>query len=151
MTRIAEAAGCSRATLYRHFASRHALHLAFVHRAARQIARRVQERTAALRDPRERLVQGILQALAEVRANPATAAWFEPGAAGYAARMSRSDEVIEALMRAFVADLFPRADPLRARWLVRVVVSLLGMPGRDADEERALVERFVVPGLGELR
>ena len=38
-------------------------------------------------------------------------------------------------------------DELAARWLVRVIVSLLIVPGRDDAEERELVERFVVPGL----
>ena len=38
-------------------------------------------------------------------------------------------------------------DPLAARWLVRVIVSLLIAPGRDEAEERAIVERFVVPAL----
>ena len=43
-----------------------------------------------------------------------------------------------------------RSDPssgLRARWLVRVVVSLLTMPGDSEAEERALIEHFVAPGL----
>jgi hypothetical protein len=31
--------------------------------------------------------------------------------------------------------------------MVRVVVSLLVVPGRDEAEERAMVERFVVPAL----
>ena len=38
-------------------------------------------------------------------------------------------------------------DPLAARWVVRVIVSLLVAPGRDQAEERAMVERFVVPAL----
>lgn len=38
-------------------------------------------------------------------------------------------------------------EPDPARWLVRVVVSLLTMPGRDEDDERAMVVRFVVPAL----
>jgi hypothetical protein len=33
----------------------------------------------------------------------------------------------------------------RARWLVRIVVSLLTMPGESEAHERAMVERFVVP------
>ena len=42
-------------------------------------------------------------------------------------------------------------DQETARWLVRVIVSLLIVPGRDDADERAMVERFVVPsvvGLG---
>ena len=49
--------------------------------------------------------------------------------------------MIEALGRTVVD------DPLAARWVVRVIVSLLIAPGRDDAEERAMVERFVAPGL----
>ena len=33
----------------------------------------------------------------------------------------------------------------QARWLVRVLTSFLTVPGRDADEERAMLAEFVVP------
>jgi hypothetical protein len=36
---------------------------------------------------------------------------------------------------------------MRARWLVRVIVSLLALPGDSEEEERAQVERFVAPVL----
>jgi len=32
-------------------------------------------------------------------------------------------------------------------WLVRVIVSLLTMPGEDEDAERSMIERFVVPAV----
>jgi hypothetical protein len=54
--------------------------------------------------------------------------------------------VVEAL----VIDALGRgvgADPLAARWMVRVIVSLLIAPGRDPAEEREMVERFVVPAV----
>ena len=33
----------------------------------------------------------------------------------------------------------------RARWVVRVVTSLLMYPGQDEADERAMIEEFVVP------
>ena len=33
----------------------------------------------------------------------------------------------------------------RARWLVRVMISLLIFPGRDEADERAMLEEFVLP------
>ena len=33
----------------------------------------------------------------------------------------------------------------RARWLVRVITSLLIFPGRDVADEQAMIEEFVVP------
>ena len=33
----------------------------------------------------------------------------------------------------------------RARWLVRVMTSLMVFPGHDEDDERAMLEEFVMP------
>jgi len=156
MADIAEFAGCSRGTLYRYFNSRHELHAAFVNRAATRITERVRSGLAGIEDPRERLVEGILRSVREVRRTPGTAVWFQPGVAEMAARMSRSAELVETLIAAFVSELQElhgrpprrgRDGRLAGRWLVRVMVSLLAMPGESAAEERALVERFVAPGL----
>lgn len=152
MAQIADYAGCSRGTLYRYFANRHDLHLAYVDRAARAIVERVRAATAEIEDPRERLVESILCSVREVRSDPGTRSWFEPGVSGLAARMSRSSEVVETLTTAFVRRLLEPGggaaeSRLRARWYVRVTLSLLALPGEDESEERALVERFVAPPL----
>jgi len=154
MAEIADAAGCSRGTLYRYFPSRHALHLAYVDREARRIVGTVRERVRGVRDPRERTIEFVLATLREVRARPGTAAWFDPGASGMAARMSRASEVIESLTGAVGEPLLGGGeggavgrDRLRGRWLVRVIVSLLADPEPDEAAERALVERFVAPTL----
>ena len=39
----------------------------------------------------------------------------------------------------------PVAVDRKARWLVRVLTSLLIFPGRDAVDERAMIEEFLVP------
>ena len=152
MAQIADFAGCSRGTLYRYFKNRHELHLAYIDREARRIVERVRAATAEIDDPRERLIESILRSVREVRDNPGTAVWFVPAASGLAARMSRSSEVIETLTTAFVDRLLqPRArgreNRLRARWFVRVIISLLSLPEESEAEERALVERFVAPPL----
>ncbi len=152
MARVAEAAGCSRGTLYRYFPTRHDLHLGYVDREARRIVERVRDRTADVADPGERLVEAVIESVREVRRNPATAAWFEDGASGVAARMSRSSEVVAQLTGAFTAGLVgdgagARERRLRGRWLVRVILSLLTLPGESEAEERELVERFALPGL----
>ncbi len=154
MAEIAEAAGCSRGTLYRYFRSQQALHLAYVNRAALRIVERLRVELAGRDDPRERLVEGIVRALRAVREDPGTAAWFAPGASQIAARMSASSEAVDRLTTAFVSELLGsrvrgHESRLRARWLVRVIVSFLAFPATTPAQERALVERFVAPALFE--
>jgi AcrR family transcriptional regulator len=141
MGEIARAAGCSRATLYRYFEDRHALHLAFVRREARRIGLRIGTETATLREPSERLTAAVLVAVRLVREAPALLAWFGTADAATTAELAQSDEVIEGLgLRAI-------GDVEAARWLVRVIISLLIVPGRDEAEEREMVARYVVPGI----
>ena len=137
MGEVARAAGCSRATLYRYFADRRELHVAFVHREARRIGALVAAETD--------LADAVLAAVRHVREAPELLAWFGAADAGTTAGIAQSSGVIEALGLSAVG------DELAARWLVRVIVSLLIVPGRDAAEERAMVETYVVPGLAGLR
>ena len=39
----------------------------------------------------------------------------------------------------------PEVVERKARWLVRVMTSLLVFPGHDEADERAMLEQFVVP------
>ena len=105
-------------------------------------------------DPRRRLADAVLAAVDGVRADPTLAAWFSSEAAGAALGAAAASPVIEALVAAFLGD-GDVGDPdvsgldddvrARARWVVRVTVSLLAMPGRDRAEERAILDRFLVP------
>ena len=146
MNDVARAAGCSRATLYRYFENRRALHLAFVNREALRLGRQVAERTSRIDDPRERLVEAILQTLEIVRSTPTLAGWFDVGDAALAGELAQSSAVIDGVGAAFLADLgLPTGDLThQARWVVRVILSLLTIPDPD---ERLLVERFVAPVL----
>jgi AcrR family transcriptional regulator len=153
MLEIAKAAGCSRATLYRYFENREALHTAYVHREAYALHHLLLERIADISDSRERLVAGFLTSLDLVRQRPALKSWFATSAAPIGAEIAEHSDVIKAMGAAFVVSLGSRseidpADPAidrKARWLVRIMTSLLIFPGRDADDERAMVEESLVP------
>lgn len=150
MADIAKVAGCSRATLYRYFDNRGALHRAFVHREARRLGDRIARAVAAVADPRERVTEAVLMAVREVRSTPTLAAWFGLGDAGLASELASTSEVIEVLGTAFLADVRHADDAeiaRRARWSVRAIVSLLTVPGIDDADERAMVEQFLVPVL----
>lgn len=150
MAEVAKAAGCSRATLYRYFENRRALHRAFVHREARKLGEQIAATVEPLTEPHERLTEAVLMAVREVRSTPTLAAWFGLGDAGLASELASTSEVIEVLGTSFLADVW-HADDVeivrRARWLVRAIVSLLTVPGTDADDERAMVEQFLVPAV----
>lgn len=145
MVDVARAARCSRATLYRYFESRAALQRAFVHREARRIGRRVARDVEGIAEPAARTVAAAESALRQVRDDPTLLAWFGVGEAGRTAALGQGSDVITALAASFFG---PPGDPdvaARSAWLVRVLLSLLTVPGRDAAEEHVLLTRFVAP------
>lgn len=148
MHEIASAAGCSRATLYRYFENREALYTAYVHRESYRLYREMTEQINSVTDPRERLLEGMLASLRNVRESPALASWFATTQPPIGAEMAEQSEVIKALTEAFIISLGPDDPELvahRARWLVRVMTSLFLFPGHDDDDERSMLEEFVVP------
>ena len=148
MHEIASAAGCSRATLYRYFENREALYTAYVHRESYRLYREMTDQIMSVLDPRERLIEGMLSSLRNVRESPALASWFATTQRPIGAAMAEQSQVIKALTEAFVISLGPDEPNLvahRARWLVRVMMSLLVFPGHDDADERRMLEEFVVP------
>ena len=148
MHEIAKAAGCSRATLYRYFENREALHTAFVNREAYRLFGELGDQIKDVEDQGERLVAGIATALRAVRGSPALASWFATTEPPIGGEMAEQSEVINVLTAAFLNSLGPD-DPAaverRARWLVRVITSLLVFPGRDDADEKQMLQEFVVP------
>ena len=150
MADVCRYAGCSRATLYRYFENRQALRVAFVNRETLRMSAAVGASTASIDDPRERLVEAVLRSVASVRATPHLAAWFTAEDMSVPTEMSQSDDVLSAVGGLF-AQSGADAEQARmgARWVIRVIISLLVMPGSDEAEERAMVDRFVAPALVE--
>jgi AcrR family transcriptional regulator len=148
MNEIARAAGCSRATLYRYFENREALRTAYVHRETHRLSLAIKEEIDGIDDPRERLIASITATLRMVRDSAALASWFAITRPPIGGELAEKSEVITALAAAFVNSLGPEEPAIverRARWVVRVITSLLMYPGQDQADERAMIEEFVVP------
>jgi AcrR family transcriptional regulator len=145
MSDIAEAAGCSRATLYRYFENRRALQTAFAHRQALDIVDVVTSRDPGTADPRQRAVAIVLHTLDEVRSRPVLQAWISPENSAELLAVLRDSPLIEAVTARFASTGGTPPDLDLARWVLRSFVSLLALPAADRDEERRLVERFVAP------
>lgn len=151
MGAVGRAAGCSRATMYRYFRNRQALHVAFIHRETRRVVQRVAARLPDSGDPATRIVDWMVAVIADVRSNPHLIAWFGRGEEGTVNELVHSSEVIEALVAEFLLDGSSTAINndvrLRAQWLLRMVVSFLTIPAVDPNDERAMLELFALPAL----
>lgn len=151
MGEIAQAVGCSRATLYRYYPDRHALHVAYANREARLLVERIGREHATRHhgDPEDRLLDELMAVLREVRRTPHLATWFEPANLGIVAELARSAEVIGALATGFAArlgnDPTGRAAHRLGQWTVRVLVSLLVLPEADEQTERAMLRDYLLP------
>ena len=148
MHEIARTAGCSRATLYRYFENREALHTAFMHRETYRLHNTIIDQITGITDPGDRLVEGVIAGLGLVRKSPALSSWFSTTGPPLGAVLADQDDVVKALTAASLASLAPDGPAVverRARWLVRVMTSLLVFPGEDEADERAMVREFVVP------
>jgi AcrR family transcriptional regulator len=156
MEDVARAAGCSRATVYRYFEDRDALRLAFVHRETRRVGAEVAAKVAHIDDPQARVVAAIVAALAAVRGRPPLLSWFTAANASVTRELVRASPVIHGLAASLLAGTSDSGNSdaaesaYRARWLVHTVVSLLVLPGADANEEHALLQRFVAPVVAPL-
>lgn len=147
MVDVARQAGCSRATLYRNFPNREALHLGFVHRATLRIAAVIAPQRSS--DTPEAMVDLILRGIAAVRTDPLLAVWFEPKNMAIPIALSQNSELLHAMTTGLAGELVGDSTSpdteLRGAWLLRCIVSLLAMPGESEQVERAMLEAFVVP------
>lgn len=148
MNDIAQAAGCSRATLYRYFDNRDALHTAYVHREAFRVYQQMTSIIGEDGDPGTRLLAALTTSLALVRQSPPLAAWFTTGDSPIGTEIADQSDVIRTMVASFLSSLQtddPEVIDRRARWIVRVLTSLLTIPGGSAEDERAMLEEFVIP------
>lgn len=145
MEEVARAAGCSRATVYRYFDSKDALLKAFVHREALDITEHVAERISMSdADGSNAVVEAVVATLAAIRARPYLRPWYAESDTTVLFDVLRSSPLVARLAEDFVRHEKGEPDADLGRWVVRIVMSFLREPEADQDEERRLLERFLV-------
>ena len=107
------------------------------------------EQINSLVEPSDRLIEGMLTSLRNVRESPALASWFATTQRPIGGEMAEQSEVIKAFTEAFVISLGPD-DPEVDR-APRPLAGAgdhvaAGVPrAHDEADERAMLEEFVVP------
>jgi AcrR family transcriptional regulator len=155
---IAQSAGISRATLYRRYGSHEAIFLAVLTRESEAMALAAQTHLADVVNPAERILEGMLFAMAEIRRRPVHAAVFGGDSAAWAASQAIREEALrrigDAGLRPLVASAL--ADGTLSEsgmadlvdWILRILISYAAVPGdggRQPDEIRRQLTDWFLP------
>ncbi len=155
---IAQAVGISRATLYRRFGSHEAIFLAVLTRESKAMAADAEAHLAQVEDPLERILEGMMFSLEEIRRRPVHAAVFGGDSAAWAATQAIR---VEALRRIGEAGVRPLLDSYisdgtlseqdvtdMVDWIIRILISYSAVPGnggRQPDEVRRQLATWFLP------
>jgi AcrR family transcriptional regulator len=141
---VAQAAGVSRATLYRHFRSRDQLLLAVIVREAGRLAAEAEIQLRRFDDVGSWIVEGMLFCLREIPRRPLLAMLFAPEEVGVASRLVLTSE---RLLEIGADILRPMFEPARR---LRVLLSYLTVPShlaRTDAELRHLLRVMILPAV----
>jgi AcrR family transcriptional regulator len=158
---VAQSAGVSRATLYRHCKNREELLLAVVSREASRLAAEAEAHLRRFDDVGSWIVEGMLFCLREIPRRPALAMLLLPEDVGVASRLVLSSE---RLLEIGAEILQPMFEPARQRgllretieiealmeWVLRILMSYLTVPSHLAtteDELRQLLRVMILPAV----
>jgi AcrR family transcriptional regulator len=156
-TDIAQAVGISRATLYRRFGSHEDLFLALLTRESAEMAADAEAHLARIKDPRQRILEGMMFAIKEIGRRPVHAAVFGGDSAAWAATQAIRVEALRRIGEAGVRPLLQSAlaeGSMSERdikdlvdWLLRILISFAAVPGnggrRPAEVRRQLATWFL--------
>jgi AcrR family transcriptional regulator len=142
---LAQAAHCSRATLYRHVGGKTQIRDEVLARSARRINSAVMKAAKELTGG-DRIVEAVTVALREIRSDPVASQVFTPGRPGNASLLA--DSGMLARFAAESAGLNPD-DIGASQWINRVTLSLLFWPGQDEAAETRMLRSFVSPAFSD--
>jgi AcrR family transcriptional regulator len=137
---------CSRATIYRYVGGKKDIREAVLARAGARIVNTVRASVDGRTGP-DRVLTAIEVAVKEIRADPAGQLFQDSARTGGWNWLATSEAVAD-----FASELTGIADdPPAAQWILRMVLSLLLLPGADPHAENQMLQRFVAPAFTESR
>ncbi|KAA1248348.1 TetR/AcrR family transcriptional regulator [Mycobacterium simiae] len=147
MDKLATRVHCSRATIYRYVGGKTEIRNAVVRRTATRIVENVRMTVETLGGV-ERLVEAMMLTIRQIRSDPVCQLMIGSSRGGTRQVAWLAESPLTAQFATDLAGL-ASGDPQAARWVVRVVLSLIYWPGEDDDAERRLVQNFVAPAFAE--
>lgn len=137
---------CSRATIYRHAGGKGEIRDAVLRRSAASVVETVGNAVDGLSGA-ERIGRAITVALRQIRAHPLRESMVESLRSGRGMTWLAESPVVAG----FATDLngLTEDDRDAAQWILRVVLSMLCWPVHDAEAERRVIERFVLPAFAD--
>lgn len=142
---LADRVHCSRATVYRHVGGKADIRDAVLVRAAAGIVESVRRAVDGLAGA-DRIGAAIAVALREIRSHPLGRPMVNSLRSGVGMAWLTESPIVAR----FAVDLngLTDDDTEAAQWIVRVVMSMLYWPAPDAEAERRVIDRFVLPAFG---
>jgi AcrR family transcriptional regulator len=136
---------CSRATIYRYVGGKKQIRDAVLASTAARIIETVRTSVEGREGP-ERVLTAIEVAVAEIRSDPMGRLFLDSAGGGGGWTWLTASPVVAN----FAAELTGLAgDAPGARWVVRLVMSLLFWPDADPRAEHQMLQRFVAPAFAE--
>jgi AcrR family transcriptional regulator len=160
MGKIAEAAGCARATLYRYFPNKEALLHAYMVRVAKDFGEVLDQRLRGLRSLGDRLVEAVAVSVELIHEREDVAPFFSEEGLGLTAQLtSNAAAMSEQLARQIESE--SRSDrvqgtlrddvsaPEAAEWVTRAIFSFSVLPseGRSPAALRKYLKKMLIPAL----
>ena len=143
---LAARTNCSRATIYRYVGGKKKIREAVLARAAARITDIVRESVEGRTGP-DRILTAIEVAVASIRSDPAGQLFVDSARDGRGWTWLTASELVAD----FATELTGLAgdDERAARWILRLVLSLVFWPDADPHEEHEMLDRFVAPAFTE--
>lgn len=162
MGKIAEAAGCSRATLYRYFPNKEAVLHAYMVRVAQDFGEVLDEKLRGLDSLSDRIVEAVAVSVELIREREDVAPFFSEEGLGLTAQLTSNTAAMRERLAGQI-ESESRSDRIQGRlrsevsaddaaeWLTRVILSFSVLPGEAGTPEalRKYLKKMLTPALIE--